>query len=195
MKTKLIAVIFIITSSYFAVAQAEYAVDKGAVILSGNIGFSSSGGDLYGSKRSNIFTLTPSVSAFVSKNVFLGSALAFSYQSQGTENATSVQVGPHFGYAGGTATSTSFPFFIVGIRYLAERFNYNDYFSIRSSSRYGYSGIIGVGAVLTVSNHLGMTFEGDFNFVHLTRKNVSANGNIISLNIGLCGLLYKGPKK
>lgn len=198
MKKKLISTIIFITSSYFAIAQAEYAVDKGAVILSGNIGFSSQGGDLYESsgKRITNVSLTPSVSAFIGKNFFMGGAVEFASQSQGDVSISSTSIGPHIGYAGGSAANTTFPYFSLGARYHQEHYDLGTLYGDGSIGGLEY--VMSLGAIISLKSHVGLNLGLEYHSLNLKPSGSmfsSVGGNVIALSVGVNGLLFKGAAK
>lgn len=177
-----------ISQSSFA---QEYAVDKGATIISGSFGFESSGGDLYGNDRASTLQFTPSFSHLVAKNFFIGGTIEFAGQWQGGASLTSFAIGPHLGYAGGSASSNVFPYFIFGFRYITSSIDFGDGFFGGSSSVSGTDFMLGLGTIVALKKHLGLTVGVNFDFVTLGDDGESESGNTISLGVGLCGLLFK----
>ncbi len=190
MKThKLLAGIFLALLAHDLDAQ-QYASGKGATILSGMISFQSNGGDLYGSDRINFLQITPSFSSMVANNFALGGSLEFAGQWEGGASITSVAIGPHLGWIGGTEASTSFPYFIVGFRYISQSVDFGSPL-FGSSTASGTNISVNGGTIVALRKHLGLNIGIRFDLVTLSQNSQSESGNIISIGAGLSGLLFK----
>ncbi len=167
----------------------EYAVDKGASIISGVVSFESSGGDLYGSNRNTLFVFAPSFSHLVSRNFLIGGIIEYAGQWDGSYNATQIAFGPHLGFAAGNETSTTFPYFVAGFHYITSNSNYGSFFG--STSLSGTEISLGAGAIVAMKKHLGMNVSFNFDFASLGNDGNSRSGNTFSIGLGISGLLFK----
>jgi hypothetical protein len=164
----------------------QYALDKGASFITGNISLKSQGGELYtgsSSDRLQTWTLTPSYNKFVSKNFFIGAGIDMTYMSQGSSSARILGIGPQLGFASGNETSTSYPYFILGAKYMDMKISDN----IKPT---GSDIFIGFGIIMPLKEHLGISFEGTYHAVSLSFEGVSQSGNTLSIGVGIVGLLY-----
>jgi len=171
----------------------EYAVDKGASFVGGNVSFTSQGGDLFADEENNratTFTMTPSINHFILKNFCIGGGIALSSQTQGRARINSVGVGPQIGYVFGKPSSTAFPYFDAGVRYYSMT---SDNVSYIDSNVNGTDIFFGFGVLVPLKSHVGMAFEGEYHRMDLKGQNTgpSTSGDIFSIGIGIVGLLYK----
>lgn len=153
----------------------EYVSDKGAMMISGAASFSSSGGRLYednNHKRMTNLSIIPSVDYFLLRNLFIGGTIQY-LTNMSTSN---IGVGPNIGYVAGKPESKVFPFISTGLLYSWGSYGY-------STSEY----FIGVGVIVPVQKHIGITFGATYN----SNKMNNTPGNIFALTVGLNGLLYK----
>lgn len=91
----------------------EFAIDKGSWLLGGEIGFSSSGGDLYENADGDGETLiqfSPFVGYFVMPGLAVSSNVVFVSTSQGDDKNTAVGIGPMVEYYFGGPYSKWYPF-------------------------------------------------------------------------------------
>ena len=86
-------------------AMSAYAtdgpIDKGSMILEGDVYFLSAGGDFYKDSLDNSETVIgfmPSVGYFISPSIMVGGVLDFQKWSQGDESQTMYSFGPMLGY-------------------------------------------------------------------------------------------------
>jgi len=84
---------------------ANSPISKGSLKIDGSVGFSSTGGDYYHS-RVTVFSLDPSVGAFVTDGLLIGGSVALTSASGGGESITAWGMGPSLAYyfKGGNAT-------------------------------------------------------------------------------------------
>lgn len=178
-------------------------IDKGSTILSGNLAFSSLGGDLYSynGKRILLLQFFPSVNYFVmprlsvgGKFIFAGARLEGSKPNK--DNSYMVGGGPQILYFLGKIHSDSskiqkiYPYFGFGFIYTHTKTQ--QFFQGYSMGNYNsivvYSGI-GLCAMITKS--VGLTGELVYNFDYTTFRNVSSNkGHIIHTDFGFIIFLY-----
>ena len=173
------------------VSGQGYAVDKGAVFISGMAGFTNYGGDLFEDDRGNretSFSLIPSVNFFVAKNVFVGGSLEFTSRAQGDANSNAIGIGPQVGYAFGHSKSTAFPYLSGGIRYYSMSMDDGSYGDSNAS---GIDMVLGFGVLVPLKESVGLVFEGGYHMMKLKDDyDVSFSGNIFSLGFGIVGLWY-----
>ncbi|MFZ4799990.1 MAG: outer membrane beta-barrel protein [Bacteroidia bacterium] len=186
MKTKCIFLIcsfMCITNLLFS---QKYAVDKGAIIASGTAGFSYSSGKLYEINGQGLTTisLTPSFNYLVIPNLFIGASTSLTYMSLGSNNATTLGIGPQFGYYIGKEESSVFPYATAG-------FKYNMISSSGSSNTINGSDIsFGLGVLVPMKSHIGLTIEALYHIQSISASGTSVSGNMLSIGIGLSGLFY-----
>ncbi len=171
------------------VQAQDFAVDKGASIISGVVSFESSGGDLYGSNRNTLFVFAPSFSHLVARNFFIGGTIEYAGQWNGSYSATQIAFGPHLGFAAGNESSTSFPYLAAGFRYITSSSNYGRF--LGSSSFSGTEISLGAGVIVAMKKHLGLNAGFNFDITTLGKDGNSSSGNTFSIGLGLSGLLFK----
>ncbi|HPG39553.1 MAG TPA: hypothetical protein PLP19_00155 [bacterium] len=176
---KISSFLMILITSTCIFAQ-QYAIDKGAVIMSGTTTFSSYGGDLYerSGDRMTTLTIAPALNKFVGKNIFIGAALAYSKMSRGDNSSTTLGVGPTIGYAIGDAKSTNYPFLGVGISY----YSVGD----EDDSTGGHDIKLSSGIIISSHKHIGIIIEAGYHMMSLE----STKGDIITIGLGIAGLLF-----
>ncbi len=186
MKTKHLLLLSICFLGFFVgVNGQKYAVDQGASTISGSLSFSTSGGDLYeyGGDRLTTISLLPTYNYFVAKNLFIGGVLDVSYLAQGGDNITSFGIGPQLGYAFGDSSSKVIPYINLGILYQSIKYGSSDNDNEAST---GTDLFFGIGVMVPDKKNLGITFEANYSMMKIE----SVSGNVISLGIGIVGLLY-----
>jgi hypothetical protein len=163
----------------------KYAIDKGASTISGSASFSTAGGDLYeyGGDRLTTITLQPSYNYFVAKNFYIGGVLDISYLAQGGDNMSTFGIGPQLGYAIGDSSSKAIPYFNLGIMYESITYGSGDSDSEASN---GSNLFLGFGVLVPVKKNLAITVEGKYSMMKIE----SYSGNVITLGIGIVGLLF-----
>jgi hypothetical protein len=180
---------FFLGLSSFVLGQ-EYAIDKGATFIAGMGSFISQGGDLFedsDNKRINLITFSPSVNHFIAKNLFIGGGFEFSKQVQGNSAINALGIGPNFGYAIGNSNSTVFPYLDAGLRYYRKSMG-----KINPAIVSGTDIFLGFGVLIPIKTHIGLAVEGTYHMMNLKVKESgsSSSGNIISIGIGIVGLLF-----
>lgn len=190
MKKVIFSMLFLIFSVSFAFPQ-DYAVDKGAIVISGMASFSSWGGDLYegsDSSRATIITLAPNIDYFVVKNIFIGGRILFESMSQGDYSLTTFGIGPQFGYAFGQKNSNIFPYLIAGVYY-----NTSTASNGTDITFSGFDFKFGGGLMFTVAKHIGINIGASYNLVNRKSDDAGAeseSGDIIGLDVGISGLIF-----
>jgi hypothetical protein len=167
----------------------EYAADRGAFIVGGTAGFTSSGGQLYEAmgKRTTHISLIPSVDYFPVRNLFIGGVLQYSGSKEGDSNIYSFGIGPDIGYVFANPESKILPLISVGYLYSKTNYDVIDmYFPSTSASEF----MFGAGVIVPVQKHIGVTFGA----VYHQQKIKTQSGNVFALTLGIDGLLYKAPK-
>lgn len=186
MKKIILSILLLSFSTTFAFSQ-DYAVDKGAFILSGTGGFISQGGDLYEDfeeNRLSTFTLTSAVNYFVVRNMFIGAGLSYNRMAQGDASVSTIGIGPTVGYAFGKKESKSNPYIAAGIQL----------YSLGSDgdTTSGTDISIGAGMIISIKEHFGLIIEVGYHFQNLKNEAwpESISGNIFGISIGIAGLLF-----
>jgi len=169
----------------FAISQ-DYAVDKGAFILSGTGGFMSQGGDLYevGEDRLSTFSLTSVANYFVIPNVFIGAGITYTRVSQGEDSMSTIGIGPTVGYAFGKAEGKSYP-------YIAGGFHFHS-IGANDETISGTNILVSAGIILSIKKHIGLVLEIGYNFQNLKHEDwaESESGNAFVVSIGIAGLIF-----
>jgi len=189
---KKVASIILVSILFFSFALSQdFAVDKGSMIISGMGSYENESGDLYenndGESR-NKLDLTTKYNYFVAQNIAVGGNLNYLMASQGDYSQTTLGIGPTAGYFIGNAESEMYPYLAAGISYLHQGMKSENYDNTISGTDITVSG----GIIIPVKNHIGFTAELGYHMKSLKEEDAdeSISGNIISLNIGISGLLY-----
>lgn len=191
--TKYLLALLISLGLYINHSHAQqYAVDKGAVILSfaGDINIYT--GDLYKFSDANRVRLATSGAYFVHENIFTG--LQIDYDSERNYNNGSWAIGPKVGYAFGHADSKIFPFVGASASYI---------FSASNNMKGGYSASLGLGSFIALRPHLSLTTEIGFN-INKMKYELFMNGVYpftstyttkgLYVSIGISAMLFKSQK-
>lgn len=95
-----------------------------------------------------------------------------------------VGIGPSLGYAIGQADSKSYPYLATEIRYYS--------IGVNDQLVSGTDIVVGGGLIIPAREHLGIVVEVGYHIMNLKRDNwkESKSGNIISIGIGVAGLLF-----
>lgn len=186
MKKIIFLILLLSFSATFAFSQ-DYAVDKGAFILSGTGGFISQGGDLYediDENRLTTFSLTSTVNYFVIRNVFIGAGLSYNRMAQGDFSVSTLGIGPTVGYAFGKTEGKIYPYFAAGIQLYS--------LGAAGDTTSGSDIAISAGMIISIKEHLGLIVEVGYHFQNLKNEAwpESLSGNIFSIGIGIAGLLF-----
>jgi hypothetical protein len=159
----------------------EYATDKGAKFFGLSGSFSSQSGDLYGDGYTTL-NINPSLNYLVAKNFFIGGSLEFMHQSQGGISASAIGIGPQLGVFFTNQESKVFPYLSTGIKYYS--------ISGSGTSISGTNISLGVGMVIPVQKHIGITFDCSYHIQNLKTSGVSVSGNILTIGVGILGFIF-----
>jgi len=91
-------VVLMFAASAFA---ATSPIDKGSMILEGNVYFQSASGDLYKNEAGDaqtVMAFMPSVGYFVAPSIMVGATVEFAQNKQGDNKLTTIGIGPMVGY-------------------------------------------------------------------------------------------------
>jgi hypothetical protein len=174
------------------VAFAQTGV--GAMWIGGSAGFSSSGGDLYGSKdRATSLGLDPVLDYFVAPNLFIGPALSYSHTAQGDESNTGLGIGAEIGYAFTTKGSNMIPFLKGDFAFLSNK-SKTAGSGLEDAAEYKTTGttiVLGGGLCFLVAKHAGITVEAQYHMdsIKADGADKSVSGNVISVGVGVIGLI------
>jgi len=204
----LISIVLLFAYNY--VSAQEYAADKGAFIVNGTAGFSSSGGKLYeGSdkKRITSLQLTPSVDYFLVRNFFIGSTFIYSHDKIGYRKENTYGIGPELGFVFARPGSKTLPVISLGYLFTHQNLGYiSTSFDEYSYGNYGYDPynyemdqsmhsneiFVAFGMIIPVMKHIGLTIGGIYRSQNFKQSDsFKISGNIFALNVGINGLLYK----
>ncbi len=193
----LLIVCFVII--YFSRANAQnFAVDKGATTISGIASFANKSGALYkgyDSKNSTMFSISPLANHFIFKNIFVGVGGDYIHETGGVYSSTNTYtVGPQIGYAYGDENSAAFPYLSIGGRYMWAKYDHNDpYFQSKTN---GTDFFASLGVIVPIKDHVGLIFQGSYHMIRqryesdFNEYEYDKNGSVVSLGIGIAGLLY-----
>jgi hypothetical protein len=169
-------------------------IGRRSTLLAGSVAFSSGGGEAYADAEGNRFVqwdLYPTVQHFVARGVAVGGAIGISSVSQGETSASIYGIGPRVSYFIGPrhpaapARGTPLPF--LGLGLLWTRIAADDGFVDVSGS--GLTLSLGGGVAFMVSESVALLAEAAYHIDHLTVEDQSANGNRVSLQLGIAGFL------
>ena len=150
------------------------ATQKGAILLSGSVGFSSQGRENRDDRLTTVY-IDPSLLPSGSPGFGLGGDLSLAYVGMGSSSSTSIGIGPKAAYFFDSGSNT-LPFLGGGVSLLS--------YSNGSSSS-GFRIKLGGGMVIR-KGHLGLIIEADYVLDNV--EDVSYN--TLMLTVGFAGLLY-----
>lgn len=164
--------------------NAQSPIEKGAIWVVGSASFSSSSGDLYENAQGDsykLLTLTPKVSYFVSNHLFISGTISAVYQLQGTNDLTTLGIGPEVGFAFSTLNNTICPYFALGYLYQS-----------RGSTWTGSNVTLGLGMNVKVGENVGIIVGLNYNSEAMKYKHASVElkGNTLNLGVGISGIFY-----
>lgn len=183
MMKKLTILVMIATLIAFSAAQAQDYFEKGLIEIGGNIGFSSSGGDLYknaaGDGQSS-FSFAPMGAYFLMDNLSLGGTVSYSSSSQGDNSTSNLGIGPRVEYYWPEQMG---PGFVYGS--LSYTINSGTVkFTGGSTDMSGSSLRIAPGYFYAVNDKVGLTAELYFSMDSQDAGSGSASGSVFGLTIG-----------
>lgn len=191
MKKSSLIFISLFLASGISLSAQNFQVDKGASFISGMGSFVSQGDELYEDRSGNRQTtirFIPGYSYFLAPNFFIGGSLELLMQKWDENYSNSVAVGPHFGYAFGDEDSDVFPYLSAGGRYVNQYMDNdiaNNSFNLSGTDFY-----FGAGTIVPLKKHIGITFEASYHFINLKESGVSYTGDVISVGLGITGMLF-----
>lgn len=169
--------------------QADAHVQKTTWILQGNIGFSSSSGDLYGDESLTRISVAPTVHYAIMNKFAIGGTLDIGSTSQGDFSSTSFMVGPSVRYFFGGDRDKHMggvnPYVGAGIMLRSESFddgNPNTNEETQSGSAIQLLG----GLAFYLSNTVALTPELSLNLESMEGE----SGTTIMLGVGIAGFLH-----
>ena len=171
-------------------------IERGSVLLSGEFGFSSKGGDLYGNSSGDRLTtleFNPQLGFILAHGFALGLFFSVSTESQGNGSNTNWGVGPAFMYligdnaSGVSAKGATYPLVNAGIMYLqaTTKSGNNTY------SASGFRAFFGGGVCHYITESVGIISQVNYKLVQIKPENGKAvNGNSLNVEAGLIIFLY-----
>ncbi len=174
-----VTVLFLLPS--ILTAQAEFATDKGSMLVGGSASFTSSGGDAQGDDRYNILQINTKIMYFIALNLAIGGNFQFINQSYGDDSQTSVAIGPTIAYFFGQPDSRTIPFIGASFTYG----NVSDAYSQTSFS-------VGGGMVFMFARNIGLTTEASYQFESYSPEGSSdsVSGNTFGIALGISAFIY-----
>lgn len=179
-RMKKLSALLIISVLIVDTTLAQQPTDKGATWIGGTAGFSSVSSE--GATATSI-TLSPSVSHFVSNNIFIGGTVNWSRVSENGNGGSSLGIGPHLGLSFNTEASNSIPYVAGGLRYLQNR---TDQSGLPVLNRSGSDIFVAGGFNMIVRESLGILIEASY---HIQSYEGGASFNSFVLGIGVTGIL------
>ena len=196
----LLVLVCVALLAFGTVYGAEFAAGKGAMIVSGSVGFANYSGDSYktyenGEEKDAALTeiwFQPALDYFIMDNLFIGGKLFFDSESQDPWSMSTFGIGPEIGYAFGKPESKMFPYGKLGFAYASS--NYDP--GTTGSTDYTITGTdiaIAVGLIFPVVEHVG--FMPELSYHMESNKGdwdnaESMSDNVIMLSVGIAGLIW-----
>jgi hypothetical protein len=194
---KTICITFIIFLTIFShCIAADFPIDKGTFLTTGEFSFNNLGGELYEDTVGNRYTsitVDTSINYFLISHLAFGTYLEISYASQGDASSTVLGVGPQILiYFGSTQPQTSYkyqvyPFVSAGFYYLRNSLTSGGV----STTANGTMVSFGAGFTYMVTNTVGLSAEFLYHIDHLKFENNTAfNGNGFNIGVGFDIFIY-----
>ncbi len=176
---------------------AESPIDKGSMIIGGNMAFQALSGEAYEDTLGNdatVFEFMPSLGYFVSPNIMVGGEANFATASQGDYRETTWLVGPTAGYffnvgpSRTQVTGSIYPF-VKGF-FLYGQKKEDDGTDDITTDAFIYGGQGGI--VLMLSRAVGVNASVRFRGTDLKRDGAeeSESGTSIGVGAGITAFLY-----
>lgn len=190
---KAVCFLFPLLFTFGSAFSQDYAIERGAILASGMVEYSSKSGDMYEGHyfhRSTEFALNATFDYFVESRIFAGARTTLTRRVEGDEWKTDgIGGGPEVGFALGNAKSQLFPYAKIGYQYLAM---HSEYSETSKSDAVQTDIIYSAGIIVPVKKHFGITCEFSY---HLQSEkhdgaDESIKGNILRFGIGLTGLFF-----
>jgi len=162
-----------------------FAIGRGATMITGLASFTSTGYSS-GSDHTSVLTITPSINYFILDHFFIGGGFSYSNQSLNSGNITGLAIGPEIGYAFGKQDSKAFPYINAGWNFQSTKFD-QSFYGLTDNNGSGVC--FGLGMIIPLRSHVGFVLEGKYNKLNYSELNESVD--VISLNFGIVGLLFK----
>ncbi len=194
---KIICITFIIFLTIFSYCiAADFPIDKGSFLISGEFSFNNLGGELYEDTNGNRYTsitVDTSINYFLIPHLAFGTYLEIAYASQGDASATLLGIGPQIlFYFGSTQSQTSYkyqvyPFVSAGFYYLRS----SSTISGASTTANGTMVPFGAGFTYMVTNTVGLSAEFLYHIDHLKfEDNTAFNGDGFNIGVGFDIFIY-----
>ena len=175
--------------------------EKGSLIGSGSLSFSSSGGDLYAvaDKRRTQFSFNPSLSYFVTSGLAVGLQSSISYTSQGDQDFTSLGIGPEVSYylrKRGTkprqpiAAGTLIPYFSAGLIFVRTSGTATSWGNYKYKVN-GTTFSLGTGCLFMMSSRYAIFLSASYEFLRNQGGNAETRtGNRFAVSAGLSAFSF-----
>ncbi len=148
-------------------AAADFAIDKGAWVLGGTVGFEIHGGDLYevpsdtlqngDTEKLTIIGFDPMVGYFLMPGLAAGAQVIFRSESQGDFKDTAYGIGPTVAYYLGGPYATMYPFASARFNYVKHKEEYPSYAGETVENEWtGTSLGLSVGAIKMLCRNVGI---------------------------------------
>jgi hypothetical protein len=165
------------------------------LLISGELGFTGQGGDLY--QRSTTATFTPSLSVMVARGLALGATLDISATGiRDYGSTTTLAFGPRLSWFLPSLTGTKripgsiYPFFTAGIRFISDSAT-NGFHQAAT----GYRIPLAAGLAVMVSRSTGLFIKGFYSLDHLQDEDTGTDsgGSRYGLTAGFGLFRYRSP--
>jgi hypothetical protein len=163
------------------------ATNKGAMLVSGAVAFSSQGGDLYGEDdRLTTIAIAPSLFYFVVPGLGIGGDFTLSRLSRGDASATTWGFGPKIGYFFDSGSSV-IPFVEGGGSYLSIAYSEGEEDESEGGLRFKLGG-----GLLIRKDHMAVSIEAAYILDRFKFEGAddATTGNTILISVGFGGFLY-----
>ena len=192
---KRLSVILVLAA--IGVQAQQYAVDKGALWISGAASLSSHKYD-EADNGTTTLVLAPMVNYFLAPNIFLGVGANLTRVSHGQSSSTDIGIGPQAGYAVGSRSSSTFPFVSLGYRFLSQKEKYESNAAFLKATGTGEANASGNviyisgGVVHAMKKNLGVTVEVSYRMQSQKWEGAdeSTKSKTLSVGLGLVGFVF-----
>jgi hypothetical protein len=181
----------VLAGAHSAVAQAQWALDKGSVAVGGTASYSRAGGEVQGFNKKTTVSLNPYVYFFTSQNVAFGGELYLenSSRDQG-ESSTTLGVGPSALFTFADSTSSWYPFLQMSalLAWISQSSPYTTTASTVSGTGFGLE--LAGGGTYMIGRHVGITALLYYQVQWFTVDSESKSGNQYGFRVGLTGFIF-----
>lgn len=172
-------------------AQRKFAVDRGVILLDGQISFSNYGDEDSDNRTTNI-TINPMFGYFVIRHLVIGIELLESSTVQGDYSSNDIGVGPMVAFYFGRQKSRVFPFISTSLMMVfGSTDSGNSYYETKYTDSQFDINFAG-GVTFMVAKNVGITGKGYFNLNSYKAEpdDEATTGNAFGFSIGVSTFIY-----